>query len=97
MQYSSNHSENFYWQSYRTQWRAYRQLEMLSDSVPEPNTHAFTFGLGFLWRGLLNLLAEELVEEQQVEYLDRCWALNEVEAVQPSPTTTLKQLWTLME
>jgi hypothetical protein len=96
MQYSSNHpTNNLDWQPYR--WHIYRRLELISDSVPEPHSSAFKFGLGFLWRGLLSLLAAELVDEQRVEYLDRCWARDETELMHQSPTATLQRLWTLME
>lgn len=98
MQSSSNPSSNdFCWQPAQSRWLTYRQLELISDGVPDPEQPAFAFGLNFLWRGLLNLLSEELVDEQRVEYLDRCWQLNETEARQQSPTTTLQRLWTLME
>lgn len=98
MQYSSNHSSNdFYWQPAQSRWLTYRQLELISDSVSNPEQPTFAFGLNFLWRGLLNLLSEELVDEQRVEYLDRCWQLDETEVGRQSPTTTLQRLWTLME
>lgn len=96
MQYSNNYpTHDLDWQPY--QWQVYRQLELISDSVPKPDTNSFKFGLNFLWRGLLNLLAEELVDEQRVEYLDRCWARDETDLAKPSPTTTLQRLWVLME
>jgi hypothetical protein len=31
-----------------------------------------TFGVTRIWRGVLGLLMDELIEEQQVEYLERC-------------------------
>lgn len=98
MQYSSDHSKNnLDGQPSQHHWHTYRQLELIPNSVPQPNTGSFAFGLDFLWRGLLNLLAEELVDEQRVEYLDRCWTLDETTVGQQTPTVMLQRLWSLME
>jgi len=80
------------------QWQAYKQLELLPVSVPNPsaNIPKFRLGLDLVWRSLVSLLVDELVDqEQQVEYLERCWT-SEFGNEDPSPTTTLQQLWTLM-
>jgi hypothetical protein len=54
-----------------SQWTAYRQLEQIRDSVPNPNrrTNRLASCLNPVWRSLLALLMDELVAEQQVEYL----------------------------
>jgi hypothetical protein len=63
-----------------SQWAAYRQLEQIPDSIPNPNrrTNRLASCLNPVWRSLLTLLMDELVTEQRVEYLDRCWTLNEL-------------------
>jgi hypothetical protein len=78
-------------------WQAYQELELLPDSVSQPNSTAIKpiWGLTQVWRGFLNLLMDELVTEQQIDYLERCWSLNESE--QHSSRNTLKRLWVLME
>ena len=78
----------------RYQWEAYKQLELLSDAdraalPPTP----FTFGIDRIWRNLLRLLMDELVTEQQVEYLDRCW---EADAKDRSPSKTLQRFLKLI-
>lgn len=80
------------------QWQAYKQLELIPDSASNPyaNSTNFTFGMSRLLRGLVRLLLDELVEEQQVEYLERCWALNEYTEKNKSSTSTLQRLWVLM-
>lgn len=54
-----------------SKWQAYQRLEMLPPQVTR-SAPTFTFGLGYLWRALLQLLVAELVEEQRVDYLERC-------------------------
>jgi hypothetical protein len=56
-----------------SKWQAYQRLEMLPPQVTR-SVPTFTFGLGYLWRTLLQLLVAELIEEQQVDYLERCLA-----------------------
>lgn len=81
-----------------SQWDVYRQLELISTSIPNPadQSSRLTSGLNLLWRPLLDLLMAELVAEQQVEYLDRCWSLNELDEGDQSPANSLQRLWTLM-
>ena len=79
------------------QWQAYKQLELIPDSVfnPAANASNFRFGLDRLWRSLISLLADELVDrEQQVEYLERCWTSNI--GHEDFSASALHQLWTLM-
>lgn len=80
------------------QWQTYKQLELIPDSVPNPyaSGSAFTFGLSLAWRSLLSLLMDELVDEQQVEYIERCWTLNEFGQGDKSPSSPLQRLWVLM-
>ena len=79
------------------QWQTYKHLELIPDSVPNPDASvsAFTFGLNLAWRSLLSLLMDELVDEQQVEYIERCWALNE-SGQRANPSSPLQRLWVLM-
>ncbi len=81
------------------QWQQYCELELIPLTLPDPATQTppFTWGLNWLWRGLLHLLIEELVEEQRVEYLDRCWALDISQPPAPSAVQPLQRLWVLME
>jgi len=80
------------------QWHNYKQLELISESVPNPSTHRnpIRTGLNIAWRSLLALLVDELIEEQQVEYLERCWSLNELGERERS-SSSLHRLWALME
>lgn len=82
-----------------SQWQAYKRLEAIPDFVRDPRIPEFRsiFGLGRLWRGLLHLLVDELVDEQQVEYLERCWALDVSGQSKKSPDHSLHRLWILME
>jgi hypothetical protein len=81
------------------QWQIYKQLELIPEFAQSSysNSRSFRFGLDLAWRSLISLLVDELVDhEQQVEYLERCWAANEVDLEVPSPTRTLQRLWVLM-
>ncbi len=79
------------------QWQQYRQLELLPNSMSNPaeEAHLFAMGLNWLWRPLLALLIDELVEEQRVEYLDRCWSIDEPSIAHPA-ATPLQRFWTLI-
>ncbi len=80
----------------KTQWENYKELELLPHSIPEPQAHkqAFAFGLERVWKVLIVALTRELVYEQQVEYLQRCWNCDRLGA--ESDNDTWQQLWTLM-
>lgn len=82
----------------RSQWRSYQQLELIPEMISNPVDRAnpFTSALNKLWRPLLNLLMDELVEEQRVEYLDRCWALDEFDEADPLSSKSLQRFWTLI-
>ncbi len=82
----------------RSQWATYRQLELIPESIANPahQANSLTSCLNAVWRPLLALLMEELVAEQRVEYLDRCWALNEFGEVEQASTNSLQRFWTLI-
>lgn len=81
-----------------SQWEAYKKLELIPDSVanPQANKFSFTFGLNQAWRLLLTALMDELVDDLQVDYLERCWALNNFESDDNAGLQTLQRFWTLM-
>ncbi|MEC4985865.1 MAG: hypothetical protein SAJ37_11625 [Oscillatoria sp. PMC 1068.18] len=81
------------------QWQTYKQLELLPNSVENPQLKKtkFALGLDLVWRSLIVALTKELIyRDQQVEYLERCWAL-EFEQNSPTNSNTLQKLWTLIE
>ncbi|MCG9892844.1 MAG: hypothetical protein MH252_17435 [Thermosynechococcaceae cyanobacterium MS004] len=56
------------------------------------------FRLGTAWRSLVSILLDELAEDQQVEYLERCWVHSpSKEESQSRLKLRLKQLWTLIK
>ena len=71
---------------------------MIPNSVPNPHANklSFRFGLDLAWRLLVVALTQELVCEQQVEYLERCWTENRFEPHDNKGSNTLQKLWTLM-
>lgn len=75
-------------------WESYKRLEGLPADLPQPSSSLLTWGSQHLWRKLLDLLADELVYDQQVEFLERCW-LRDYSPRQKS--VTLRQLWELMD
>lgn len=81
-----------------SQWRTYQQLELIPGTIANPahQTNPLTSTLNLLWRPLLGLLMDELVEEQQVEYLDRCWSLNKFGEQEQSVSNSLQRFWTLI-
>jgi hypothetical protein len=85
-------------QTSNSQWQNYKQLELITNQVPNPYTEAstFKFGLDVAWKMLISLLVDELVDrEQQAEYLERCWANKEFEQEEKS-ADSLQKLWLLM-
>lgn len=77
-------------------WYLYKSLELLPSSetrfTPVP-----TFGLDRLWHGLLGLLADELIEEQRVEYLERCLQHNIAEPEAKPRSSVWRQFLKLIE
>lgn len=82
----------------KSQWQIYKELELIPDSVTysQANNMTFAFGLDRVWRLLIIALTQELVEEQQVEYLERCLAVNNFDVDSHKGSKTLQKLWTLM-
>ncbi len=82
----------------RYQWDAYKQLELVPDNIDRPHRERipFKFGIERAWRVLVSLLMDELVTEQKVEYLDRCWEANAIEVSKRSPSQTLKRFLMLI-
>jgi hypothetical protein len=91
MKYFSNNLTNDF------QWQNYKQLELIPNSVQNPYNFSpsYLFGFAVAWRKLISLLVDELVTEQQVEYLERCWKLDKF-GQQEDPSQSLQRLWTLM-
>jgi hypothetical protein len=85
--------------SHSDRWENYKQLELIPDRICKPNTNKFRFlfGLGSAWHILLSLLIAELIEEQRVEYLERCWKINESKSNSENKTNFFRKLWTLMD
>jgi hypothetical protein len=80
------------------QWQNYKQLELIPDAVANPYARAFAFkfGLDFVWRSLISLLINELVDrEQQIEYIERCWSHDKFGQAE-HPSSSLQRLWVLM-
>jgi hypothetical protein len=79
----------------RDRWEAYKQLELVPDTLARSESHrgGFKFGIDRVWRTFLGLLVDELVTEQQIDYLDRCWDANEKDR---SPSKTLQRFLTLI-
>lgn len=60
------------------QWQKYRELELIADSIAEPQTDklAFVARLSQVWGSLANRSTQKLCCEQQVEHLKRCLAID---------------------
>lgn len=81
-----------------SQWQNYKQLELIPNSAKNPyNTSpSFLFGFAIAWRKLISLLMDELVEEQKIEYLERCWFLEQFAEQKESPSKSLQRFLTLL-
>lgn len=79
------------------QWQLYKKLELIPDSVPKQPTKKLilTLPLQVAWKVFIDALANELVYEQQVEYLERCLAQSQSELY--LTRKTWRKLWSLME
>ncbi|MCU0536720.1 MAG: hypothetical protein MUD14_22765 [Hydrococcus sp. Prado102] len=79
------------------QWQLYKQLELIPDSIPKQPTKqpVLTLPLQLAWKVFIDALANELVYEQQVEYLERCLAQSQSESY--LTRKTWRKLWSLME
>ena len=72
-----------------SQWKIYAELEEIPSAVAPPQADASTLtsALAIAWRSLLNTFCQELLYEQQVDYLERCMALNQ-SPLNPFPQST---------
>ncbi|NJO39688.1 MAG: hypothetical protein HC769_05540 [Cyanobacteria bacterium CRU_2_1] len=80
-------------------WQRYKELELLPDSTSVPKAHWLAFPLAMAWRTLLSALAWEHFYEKRIDYLERCWALDNSELSESNTdhTNTLQKLWMLMD
>jgi hypothetical protein len=81
----------------KNQWQLYKKLELIPDSVSQPLTKQtiLVFPLKIVWKVFIDALANELVHEQQVEYLERCLAQSQTGL--HLTKNTWQTLWSLME
>ncbi len=77
-------------------WSLYKDLELLPHSQTRLESTP-TFGLNRLWHGLLGVLAEELVEEQRAEYLERCLQKTPSKSQEPVRRSGVRQFLKLIE
>jgi hypothetical protein len=61
----------------KTQWQDYKSLELIPDSVPDPESISLTFAnrIGEFWRQIFAPFSSTSVEEPY-EYLERCLELD---------------------
>lgn len=80
------------------QWYVYKRLEHIPGSVPEPPVNhfpTFTLPLRMFWRSFLDAVAKELSYEQQLQYLERCLEMSDLE--QPEEhLNSWQKLWTMI-
>ena len=63
--------------SNNARWKIYAELEEIPSTVAPPQRIHSNLTLALAWRSLLTLFCQELLYEQQVDYLERCMALNQ--------------------
>ncbi len=81
-----------------SQWHDYQELELIpSESNQNHRQYHFASWLNAVWRPLLGLLMDELVEEQRVDYLERCWSSHESDDADRSTTNSLQRFWNLID
>ncbi|MDX2240874.1 MAG: hypothetical protein NW224_09340 [Leptolyngbyaceae cyanobacterium bins.302] len=85
------------------QWALYKQLELIPPRTAHPydRTSPFSTMLNLAWRPFLTALLDELIDEQRVEYLERCWgldvwALDDLSQSDRGSVNSLQRLWVLM-
>jgi hypothetical protein len=77
------------------QWQLYKELELIPDSIAERSTKGLVLiPLQLAWKVFIDALANELVYEQQIEYLERCLAH---QSDRDLTKKTWRKLWSLME
>lgn len=81
----------------KLQWQTYKEMELIPDFAPEPKT-AILNGLllSYLWRLLINTLAQEHFHEQRRDYFERCWAIDYADPYTTKHADQLKKLLTLL-
>jgi hypothetical protein len=81
----------------QTAWQRYKQLELIPDTVADPESSSFRLmaPLSLGWRLLINALVREHLCEQRTEYWERCWAIDYTPA-DPETAHSLHRLWELM-
>lgn len=79
-----------------SQWQDYQELELIPYESDQGQRKYFASWLNSVWRPLLGLLMNELVAEQCVDYLNRCWSLNEANHGNCSTATSLQRFWDLI-
>lgn len=81
----------------QTQWQTYKRMELIPDSAPAPSTNRLNGLLfGYLWRSLINTLAQEHFHEQRRDYFERCWAIDYADPYTAKHADQLKKLLTLL-
>ncbi len=81
-----------------SQWETYQQLEGLPADLPNPHEQspglAGVWGTRRAWRSLVEILMQELVLDQQLELLERCWTRDYAPC---RSSTHLWQFWHLID
>lgn len=77
------------------QWHIYRNLELIPDTVTEPqaSNSAFVIRLTEGWRSLVNKIVDNFSLERQVDHLEKCWFLNGTEHKNRNWATTASTVW----
>jgi hypothetical protein len=83
-------------------WHAHRQLSSLPGSLPDAapqsrfDSARLSFGVNTLKRSVIKLLLNELDSEQQIQYLERCLALD-ASYTTAKPISFLSGVWQLLQ
>jgi hypothetical protein len=78
-------------------WHAHRQLSASPNSMSRSclGSSKVLFGVNALKRSVIKLLLDELDSEQEIDYLERCWALTPSQAA-AKPVSFLRGVWRLI-
>lgn len=81
-----------------TQWKFYAALEEIPDTVPEPQTlpSMITHPWAAVWRSFVNLFCQELLYEQQIDYAERCFQIDQSHASEANDSNQWNKLGKLM-
>jgi hypothetical protein len=79
-------------------WHAHRQLSASPDSTSRSRAGSskVSFGVNALKRSFIKLLLNELDSDQQIQYLERCLALDTFHTA-TKPTSFLSRVWQLLQ